>query len=110
MNAMQQLQSVPEVDEDGFLLDPERWNANLASTLASQFGIESLTDEHWLVINALRDYFNKFGVAPAMNHISNQYGKDKNWVHSLFGDCLHAWCVVGLPNPGEEAKSYLSDM
>jgi len=29
---------------------------------------------------------------------------------TCFTTCLGAWRVAGLPNPGEEAKSYLNDM
>jgi tRNA 2-thiouridine synthesizing protein E len=31
-------------------------------------------------------------------------------VNDLFGYCLVAWRVAGLPNPGEEARSYLGSM
>ena len=101
---------LPKTDEDGLLLDPERWNAEVAYGIARQLGIDILNQEHWLVIDDLRSYFKEFGVAPAMNHICHRHGKDKLWIHNLFGTCLNAWRVAGLPNPGEEAKSYLSDM
>jgi len=28
--------------------------------------------------------------------------------HMLFPSCLAAWRIAGLPDPGEEAKAYLS--
>jgi tRNA 2-thiouridine synthesizing protein E len=28
-------------------------------------------------------------------------------VDRLFGGCREAWRIAGLPNPGEEAKSYM---
>ena len=110
MKTANQIPYLPETDEYGLLLDPEQWNEEIACTIASQHGIDYLGKEHWLVIEALRSYFKKFGVAPAMHHICHRHGKDKQWVHNLFGTCLNAWCIAGLPNPGEEAKSYLSDM
>jgi tRNA 2-thiouridine synthesizing protein E len=45
-----------------------------------------------------------------MSAVCHRLGKEKFWVHDLFQSCLNAWRVAGLPNPGEEAKSYLSDM
>jgi len=45
-----------------------------------------------------------------MKNVCRRHDKATNWVHDLFGTCLNAWRVAGLPNPGEEAKSYLSDM
>ena len=32
----------------------------------------------------------------------------KHAVHWLFGGCRSAWRIAGLPNPGEEALSYMS--
>jgi len=110
MKAANQSPGLPNTDEDGLLIDPEQWDEEIARIIASQLGIDWLSKEHWLVIDALRKYFKKFGVAPAMNHICQQFGKERQWVHNLFGTCLNAWCIAGLPNPGEEAKSYLNDM
>ncbi|MFK5914454.1 MAG: TusE/DsrC/DsvC family sulfur relay protein [Woeseiaceae bacterium] len=98
------------LDDDGLLLNPEQWTESIAVDLAYKIGIEEMSPDHWLVVYALRDYFSKFGVAPAMNNVCRSYDKDKLWVHDLFVTCLNAWIVSGLPNPGEEAKSYLSDM
>lgn len=101
---------LPEMDEDGLIVDPDQWNEEVANTLAKQIGVAPLTEDHWLVIYALRNYYKHFGVAPAMNTVCHRLGKEKFWVHDLFQTCLNAWCVAGLPNPGEEAKSYLNDM
>lgn len=101
---------LPARDEHGLLLHPEEWNETVAGYMARQLGIDDLSPDHWLVIYALRDYFKKFGVAPAMMNICRSYARDKLWVHDLFHSCLNAWRVAGLPDPGEEAKSYLSDM
>lgn len=97
-------------DEGGLLKDPARWNEALAAEIARLDGIGKLTDEHWEVIRTLRDYYAKFGVAPAMSHICRSHGKDRYWIHDLFHTCLGAWRIAGLPDPGEEAKSYLSGM
>jgi len=101
---------LPEVDEDGLLLDPIQWDKTMAEGLAHMMGIDKLSYEHWLVIHSLRHYFNEFGVAPAMITVCHHHHKDGLWIHNLFGTCLNAWRVAGLPDPGEEAKSYLSDM
>lgn len=110
MTAAVQTPLLPDLDEDGLIVDPGLWNEEVALAIAQGIGVAPLSDDHWLVIYALRDYYKKFGVAPAMNTICYRQGKDKHWVHDLFQTCLNAWRVAGLPNPGEEAKSYLSDM
>lgn len=110
MKAAIQIIALPELDENGLMREPELWDENVAEELARMVGIDELSQDHWLIIYALRDYYKKFGVAPAMNNVCHTYKKDGVWVHNLFSTCLNAWRVAGLPDPGEEAKSYLSDM
>jgi tRNA 2-thiouridine synthesizing protein E len=99
-----------EFDEDGLLKYPELWDEAVAAEIARREGIGELTDDHWVVIRTLREHYAQYGVAPAMTHVCHTHGKDRHWVHDLFHTCLGAWRVAGLPNPGEEAKSYLSAM
>lgn len=98
-----------ELDEDGLLKDANAWDEHVAEELARRNGIEVLGADHWKIIRSLRAYHAKYGVAPAMYQVCRAHGHDRFWVHDLFHTCLNAWRVAGLPNPGEEAKSYLSD-
>lgn len=110
MNTVLQSEKIPIFDDDGLLINPEDWNEAIARQTATLNGIPRLEDDHWKVIDALRMHYVHFGFAPAMSSICHAEGEDRHWVHNLFGTCLNAWRVAGLPNPGEEAKSYLSDM
>jgi tRNA 2-thiouridine synthesizing protein E len=58
----------------------------------------------------MREHYAKLGVAPAINRICRDAGIERQQVNELFGYCLVAWRVAGLPNPGEETKAYLSSM
>ena len=98
------------LDENGLLIHASDWNEAVALRIANGIGIKQLSSDHWKVINALRKHYARFGVAPAMYNICRSYGEKSDWVHNLFHSCLNAWRVAGLPDPGEEAKSYLSDM
>lgn len=98
------------LDEDGLLVDPNDWNEDVARAMALSLGIDELTGDHWYVINALREHYSQYGVAPAMSSVCHSIGKRWDWTHDLFHTCLNAWRIAGLPNPGEEAKSYLSGM
>jgi tRNA 2-thiouridine synthesizing protein E len=52
------------VTETGFLIRLEDWNEQIAEVIAEQEGI-TLTQEHWDVINYLRDeYINHNGNQP----------------------------------------------
>ena len=108
MTAVARKPPTVEFDEYGLLRDPATWSEDLARDIARQLGIGELTEGHWQVIRTLRDYYARFGVAPAMRHVCRTLGQDRHWVHELFQTCLNAWCVSGLPNPGEEAKAYMS--
>jgi TusE/DsrC/DsvC family sulfur relay protein len=110
MNTATKLQHELILDEYGLLANPEDWNENIALAIAKHNGINTLTSDHWKIIHALREHYARFGVAPTMHNICRSYGHKSNWAHDLFDTCLNAWRVAGLPDPGEEAKSYLSDM
>jgi len=97
----------PVFDPDGFLSDPQLWDESLAALIAHNDGLE-LTPSHWLVIRALREHFRKFGATPpAFSHLCVVNHLDKHCVEDLFHSQREAWRIAGLPDPGEEAKSYM---
>lgn len=101
---------LPELDEMGLLVDSTLWNESVAWQIAELNELGSLTQDHWRIIYALRAHFNQFGVPPAMSQLCRKQGMELNCIHRLFCNCLNAWRVSGLPDPGEEAKSYMSAM
>lgn len=56
---------VIEFNAEGFLLDPNQWNSNIAKEIAEENNI-TLTDAHWTVINAARSFYAKTGISPSM--------------------------------------------
>lgn len=105
-------QILPEIhlDEYGLLKDPSLWSKEVAMVIANDLGVSPLGSHHWKVIHSLRQHFSRFGAAPAMHNICHSAHKSDIWIHDLFLNCLNAWRVAGLPDPGEEAKAYLNDM
>ena len=101
----------PELfDEDGLIRDFTSWTEALAESLAQDVGIGRLGEAHWKIIHAMREHYAKLGAAPAMHRVCHDAGIERQQMNKLFGYCLVAWRVAGLPNPGEETKSYLSGM
>jgi tRNA 2-thiouridine synthesizing protein E len=90
-----------EVDEDGFMATPEEWNEAVAAAIATTEGVEGLTEEHWKVVNYLRDYYLKFGVAPMIRKLCKETGFKLNKIYELFpsGPAKGACKVAGLPKP-----------
>ena len=110
MSTLREHTLLPIFDNNGTIIEDNQWNRTVAKGLSSRMGLNELSKEHWQVIYAFRDYYDEFGVPPSIAHFCHDFQQDKQWVHSLFGSVLNAWCIAGLPDPGEEAKAYLYNM
>jgi tRNA 2-thiouridine synthesizing protein E len=90
-----------EVDEDGFMEEPDLWNEAVASALATTEGVDDLTEEHWKLVKYLRDYYLKFGIAPMIRKLCKETGFPLKKVYELFpsGPAKGACKVAGLSKP-----------
>jgi tRNA 2-thiouridine synthesizing protein E len=90
-----------DVDKDGFLCDPEEWDEDVARALAEMEGIDELSEEHWKVVNYLREYYLEFGVAPMIRKLCKATGFKLKKIYDLFpsGPAKGACKVAGLPKP-----------
>lgn len=95
------------LDDDGFLAHIGQWNEALAQRIARREGIAYLDESHWRLIRHVRERFLALGGLPSMRRVCRATGLSRNEVHELFGGCMPVWRIAGLPNPGEEAKTYL---
>lgn len=89
------------VDENGFIQQPELWNAEVALALAQADGVTELTDSHWKVINYIRGYFQEFETAPTTRELCKATGFSLREIYELFpsGPVKGACKVAGLPKP-----------
>jgi tRNA 2-thiouridine synthesizing protein E len=60
-----------DIDEEGYLTDWSVWNEGLAGVMAKEDGLD-LSDEHWEVIKFLRDYFEKYQIAPMIKILTKE--------------------------------------
>jgi TusE/DsrC/DsvC family sulfur relay protein len=90
-----------QVDDDGFLEDPEIWNEVVAKDLALTEKISEMTDEHWQLIHYIRNYHNNYGVAPMVRKVCRDNKMDLDKVYQLFvsGPAKGACKVAGLAKP-----------
>jgi dissimilatory sulfite reductase related protein len=90
-----------ELDEDGFLQHPELWNPEIAQFFSDKEGIGELTDEHWKVINMIRNYYLQFGIAPMIRKVCKDTGFELKYIYTLFptGPAKGACKLAGLPKP-----------
>ncbi len=90
-----------QVDEDGFLENPEVWNQDVAKDFATSEGVAELTEAHWKVINMLRNHYLQFGIAPMIRKLCKETGFKLNEIYQLFpsGPAKGACKLAGLPKP-----------
>ena len=90
-----------EVDEDGFIQEPTKWDNDVAAALAATEGVSELTEKHWKLINYLRDYFQKFGIAPMIRKVCKENDMKLAEIYDLFptGPAKGACKAAGLPKP-----------
>jgi len=90
-----------EFDDDGHLKNPSDWNEEIAKELAKEEGIPELTDRHWLVINYMRQEYQKLGDAPSIRKLTKESGVDTKELYQLFpkGPAKKAAKIAGLPKP-----------
>lgn len=95
------------IDEDGYLQNLDDWTPELSEYMAQQDGL-TLTDQHWEVINFLRDYYQKYQIAPMIKilvkEMAKMFGPEKGntkYLYGLFpdGPAKQACRYAGLPKP-----------
>jgi dissimilatory sulfite reductase related protein len=96
-----------ETDKEGFLQDLSEWSPELAKHMAELDDLE-LTDDHWEVINYIREYYEDYRIAPAVRILikamGRRLGRDKGnsrYLYQLFpyGPAKQACRYAGLPKP-----------
>ncbi len=94
-------EKVFEVDGNGFLVNPEIWDDEVARLIAKYDGIDELTEKHWAVINIIRQNYEEKGMAPMIRQICKATGLKLRQIYELFplGPARGACRVAGLPKP-----------
>jgi len=68
------------LDPEGYLVNLDEWSPEVAQALAKDEALE-LRDEHWELIELIRQFYAEFDHSPAMRplvkYISLHLGKDK---------------------------------
>ena len=95
------------VDEEGYLVDVNSWDEDVAKAIASNEGIDTLTDEMMDVIRFMRSYYQNYQSFPILNTVCKNVHQPKECVNEEFIDPLKAWKIAGLPDPGDEVVTYL---
>ncbi len=96
-----------EGDEEGYLKDLNQWTKEIAALIAQAESV-NMTDEHWQVIDFLREYYSEYQIAPAIRVLTKamkeKFGPEKGsnkYLYDLFpyGPAKQACKIAGLPKP-----------
>ena len=96
-----------EHDEEGYIIEIGLWSPELAALIAESENIE-MSDDHWEVVNFLRNYYEEYQIAPAVRvltkAIKKSLGPEKGnskYLYELFpyGPAKQACKIAGLPKP-----------
>lgn len=99
-------QEIP-LDKEGYLKNLEDWNPDVACAIANQEDI-TLTEDHWEILNLLKDFYQQFDHAPNMRafvkFIQLKLGDEKGksiYIMKLFpgSSAKVAAKIAGLPRP-----------
>ena len=98
---------IHEHDEEGYILNIGDWNKDLADVIAKDENID-MNDDHWEVVNFLRDYYEEYQIAPAVRVLTKAVKKsmgpekgNSQYLYELFpyGPAKQACKIAGLPKP-----------
>lgn len=95
-------------DPEGYLVNPEEWNEDIAMQLANEEEI-SLNDTYWLILKFMRQYYHEHSIAPDVRHVSSFISKElecsksdaKKMIFELFpyGYVKQACKISGMKKP-----------
>jgi tRNA 2-thiouridine synthesizing protein E len=86
---------------DGFMTNPNEWTKEIAEELAKQEGIESLTAEHWKIVDFCRTSGLTSGKAPTLRQITTGTGISTKDLFALYpkGPAKKVAKISGLGKP-----------
>lgn len=111
---------VIKTDEEGYLLEPDDWNEDVAEALIRQHeadGHKPVTETGWELIRYFREYYEDHMIHPSMhkllterarlhkNHFKDEKGY-RDFLYELFphGPIPMLCKLAGLPNPEHEIE------
>jgi dissimilatory sulfite reductase related protein len=90
-----------ELNDEGFFQDPQQWTPEIAAELAAADGITTLTEQHWRVIEFMRDAYFAKGTGPTVRVLGKTSGVSVKELYQLFpkGPAKMAAHIAGIPKP-----------
>jgi tRNA 2-thiouridine synthesizing protein E len=92
---------VENLDGDSFLKKGSGWSRDVARKLSKLNELGPLTDDHWKIIEFVREYYTEHHDGPPIVKISKATGLSSTYICKLFpcGIAKGAYRLAGLPRP-----------
>ena len=89
-----------QVNDEGFMTEPDEWSEEIGTDLAKNIGID-MTDDHWAAIKFLRSDFAAQGEPPTLRRVQTAGGIPTKQLFKLFPKkpAKKMAYVAGLPKP-----------
>ena len=90
-----------ETNDEGYLVNIDDWNQDVALALAAGEQVDDLTEDHWEVVNYIRDFYLENKTAPMVRKICKKTGFKLKQIYRFFptGPAKGAAKIAGLPKP-----------
>ena len=102
-----------ELDKEGYLVNFDEWNENVACAIADNLGVSKkcpLTEEKLEILRFMRKYYRKFNAFPIPRYVCKNVHQAKNCTYEEFPDPVEAWKIAGLPNLNPEVYASLKKL
>ena len=88
-------------NEEGFMTEPNQWTKEIAEVIAKQEGIETLTENHWKIIDFCRQTGMASGKSPTLRQITTGTGISTKDLFAIFpkGPAKKVAKIAGLGKP-----------
>jgi len=88
-----------ELDENGFMVNPDQWNQEVAHALAVREE-QKLGEAEMDILLFMRQYYDKHKAFPILHYVCKNVDQPRSCVREKFLDPMKAWKLAGLPKLG----------
>lgn len=102
-----------QVDEEGYLVNAEDWNEQVACAIADKEGVSKtcpITKEKMEILRFMREYYKKFQAFPVPRGVCMNIHQPKDCTYEEFPDASVAWKIAGLPQPSRHVVAQLKGL
>ena len=107
MPAVKHKERVIAVDDDGYLINFDDWDEDVARELAARAELGDLGAESITILKFIRNHYKTYSFFPIVGSICRNVHEPKDCVSEKFISPLIAWKIAGLPHPDELIISLL---